>query len=70
MKPHNSLVYYDKYSFERNAGLREFIENTFIDALLESIKEQCILVLGGDGTMLRAIREHSKKDIPFLGINF
>lgn len=28
-----------------------------------------VLVLGGDGTMLRAIREHWRKRIPFLGVN-
>lgn len=28
-----------------------------------------ILVFGGDGTMLRAIREHWRKRIPFVGIN-
>lgn len=29
----------------------------------------CILVLGGDGTMLRAIREHWRLRLPFIGIN-
>jgi len=28
-----------------------------------------ILVLGGDGTMLRAIHEHWRKRIPFIGVN-
>lgn len=45
MKPHNSLIFYDPYSFERNGNLREFVENTYINRLLESIQEQCILVL-------------------------
>ncbi len=30
---------------------------------------ECILVLGGDGTLLRAARELAGKKIPFLGIN-
>lgn len=30
---------------------------------------ECILVLGGDGTMLRAAREYHKRDIPMLGVN-
>ena len=30
---------------------------------------ECILVLGGDGTLIRAARELRTKDIPFLGIN-
>jgi len=29
----------------------------------------CILVLGGDGTMLYAIREHWRRRIPFIGVN-
>ena len=30
---------------------------------------ECILVLGGDGTLIRAARELHSKDIPLLGIN-
>ncbi len=30
---------------------------------------ECILVLGGDGTLIRAAREFHAKGIPFLGIN-
>lgn len=29
----------------------------------------CVLVIGGDGSMLRAIQEHWRKRIPFFGIN-
>lgn len=29
-----------------------------------------IVVLGGDGTMLRAVREHWRKRLPFVGFNF
>lgn len=29
----------------------------------------CILVLGGDGTMLQAARDHLEREIPLLGIN-
>ena len=35
----------------------------------ESDDPQLILVLGGDGTMLHAIREHWRKRIPFVGLN-
>jgi len=31
---------------------------------------KCILVFGGDGTMLRAIRKFWKKGLPFAGFNF
>lgn len=30
---------------------------------------ECVLVLGGDGTMLRAARENQNSDIPMIGIN-
>lgn len=36
---------------------------------LESPKPNVILVLGGDGTMLAAIRTHWRKRLPFLGLN-
>lgn len=31
---------------------------------------EALLVLGGDGTMLRAIREHWQLRLPFIGLNF
>ena len=70
MKYKDSHIYYDSYNYARNGNLRDFAENTFITSLIESIEKRCIIVLGGDGTMLRAIREHASEDIPFLGINF
>lgn len=30
---------------------------------------ECILVLGGDGTILRAARDYYEKDIPMIGVN-
>jgi NAD kinase len=35
----------------------------------ESSSPNLILVIGGDGTMLRAIREHWKRRLPFVGFN-
>ncbi len=37
---------------------------------LRSKRPDIILVMGGDGTMLRAIHTHWRRGIPFLGINF
>ncbi len=70
MKPFNSLIYYDRYNYDRNSNLREFSQNTYLTALLESVQRRCVLVLWGDGTMLRAIGEYASENIPFLGINF
>ena len=36
---------------------------------LESPEPNLILVLGGDGTMLAAIRQHWRRRLPFLGLN-
>jgi NAD kinase/nicotinic acid mononucleotide adenylyltransferase len=36
---------------------------------LESAEPNAILVLGGDGTMLAAIRRHWPKRLPFIGLN-
>ena len=35
----------------------------------DAITPNCIVVIGGDGTMLRAIRAHWRRRLPFLGIN-
>jgi NAD kinase len=70
MLPYNSLTYYDVFSYERNKSLRDFLKKTYVTELLTEVKQQCILVLWWDGTMLRAIWEHADKEIPFLWINF
>lgn len=36
---------------------------------LESDDPNAILVLGGDGTMLRTIRQHWRRRLPFIGLN-
>jgi len=41
-----------------------------IEAEFKGQIPNCIVVLGGDGTMVHAIREHWSKCLPFLGINF
>lgn len=41
-------------------------ENRFAQSVRES---QCVLVLGGDGTLLQAARDTFGMDIPLLGIN-
>jgi NAD+ kinase len=34
------------------------------------LETQCVIVLGGDGTMLQAARDLAAYDIPFIGVNF
>ncbi len=51
---------------ERNAKSRQLAE---LYRPYESSTPNLLLVLGGDGTMLHAIREHWRLRIPFLGMN-
>lgn len=44
-------------------------EDSFIDKTKLTKDFDCAIVLGGDGTIIRAARELSKIDVPILGIN-
>ncbi len=44
-------------------------EECFIDKAKLTKEFDCAIVLGGDGTIIRAARELSRLDIPILGIN-
>jgi NAD+ kinase len=50
--------------------LRDFLQSSRPQKLLQQVQEKCILVLGWDGTMLRAIGQHHSENIPFLWVNF
>jgi len=52
---------------ERNARARAWKEHFRAFEVTE--KPNCVIVLGGDGTMLRAIRKYSALRVPFLGLN-
>jgi NAD+ kinase len=43
--------------------------NSLADGQFEQESADCVLVLGGDGTLLRAARHMMDRDIPLLGIN-
>lgn len=47
-----------------NKGQKGYTDQSRVDA-----KTECILVLGGDGTLLQAAADLADMDIPFLGIN-
>jgi NAD kinase len=51
---------------ERNERSRQLAERY---RPFESSDPNLILVLGGDGTMLHAIREHWRRRLPFFGVN-
>ena len=62
-------ILFDPVTLARKPELREFLENE-AEALAERVRFDCLIVLGGDGTMLRAIRECHSEGLPFLGVNF
>ena len=62
-------------TLEITKRIKKYIEQKggicFLADEYPSIPEQidCILVLGGDGTLIRAAREFPSSDVPMLGIN-
>ena len=66
----NHIVVYDSYNLENNPYLQEFLKSKKIKKNLENIKEDVIMDLGWDWTILRAIRKYYKQQKTFLPINF
>lgn len=56
------MLAYDEANAKARAGAARFRH-------LESSDPNAILVLGGDGTMLAAIRKHWRRRLPFIGLN-
>jgi len=55
--------------FEVTAQIRDYLERFGKSVCDEPSYADCVLVLGGDGTLLRAAGELAHLNIPFLGIN-
>lgn len=55
--------------FSELENYKEYLQN-HADLVDRASRAEGILVLGGDGTMLKAIRKHSHLEIPFYGLNF
>lgn len=73
-KDENLTLSYEIADYLTSCGMRCIIrgkdqekEDSYGQLLTE--EADCILVLGGDGTLLRAARKLSDRGIPFLGIN-
>ncbi len=56
------------YRNPKTAELRDALGLTSAERLTEA-SPTCVIVLGGDGTMMRAIRKHWRLRVPFIGIN-
>ena len=65
-----SIICYDDYKIQENSPLKEFLESDFLRDIINGFEEKIIIVLGWDGTMLRAVKENYDKNMPFLWINF
>ena len=61
------------YLEEKGAKCQYFSENLSLEDTKGQVdipKDiECVMVLGGDGTMLQAARENQSSDIPMIGIN-
>ena len=56
-------------SRSRHIGLRDWREPHYTDDRQIPDDTECIIVLGGDGTLLQAARDTAGRDIPLIGIN-
>lgn len=52
---------------ERNPRAVEVMKS--LEPSVDYTDPNCVVVIGGDGTMLRAIRKHWRRRLPFFGIN-
>lgn len=55
---------------EGGRGTLENVPYRYTDPSMVPDGTQCVLVLGGDGTLIQAARDLSGKNIPLLGVNF
>ena len=65
-----SYVCYDDYNLAWKKELSSFLNSDKLKEIINGFEQKVIVVLGWDGTMLRAIKENYKKWIPFVWINF
>ncbi len=58
---------YKRESLETKGNLIRLLNNNGYEVVDEN--PDLIVVIGGDGTMLSAVRDHRLKKIPFIGVN-
>ncbi len=66
----NLEILSDEFLIKKKPEIAEFAHGDALRKLAERTNGRAFVVLGGDGTMLRAIRERYREDVPFLGVNF
>ncbi|MFO7564469.1 MAG: NAD(+)/NADH kinase, partial [Enhygromyxa sp.] len=60
-------IKYIKSSDKRAKEFNEFIESKY-PHILSTKQPELILIAGGDGAMMHAIRKYNEMDIPFFGV--
>ncbi len=55
------------FADQRNLKARALADKLHASACVEN--PDCVVAIGGDGTMIRAIRQHWRLRVPFFGIN-
>lgn len=61
--------YLEQHQLKCTVQVQESAEQRYTDSAKIPWDVDCILVLGGDGTLLEAARDTINRDIPLLGIN-
>jgi len=56
-------------NLERVKDVRSWLDQLAFEVSSSVINADCIIVVGGDGTMLKAIHEYWRFNLPFFGIN-
>ena len=63
-------VVFDGRLAARKPELSAALASERLKNLISKTEERAIVVLGGDGTMLRAVKCFRNEGAPFLGVNF
>ncbi len=63
-------IYYETFKYKESQDLREFITSPELRNLVENTARDVIIVLGWDGTMLKAAKKYFNQWKKFLWINF
>lgn len=66
LKEHGKTCYIQQEAKERTEGT----DYKFTNVAEIPAEVECVLVLGGDGTLIQAARDTIKRNIPLLGFNF
>jgi NAD+ kinase len=65
-----ATIYYEQFKYDTSEELRNYSESPDIQALKTRLSDDVVIVLGGDGTMLRAIQKYHGEGKKFLWLNF